>query len=126
MASLDFPCTAHAFFPERLSNHCQGLHHTFSEICTKCCPFVGSIAKSHQANTQLQTKDVKNQYPYPTAWNFVHCLPGCTTTIIYRCIALKLLYRWKNPEIMDTDIHKVGTGWWRVPRFMLQPLYPQC
>jgi hypothetical protein len=27
--------TAHAFFPERLSDHCQGLHHTFSGICTK-------------------------------------------------------------------------------------------
>jgi hypothetical protein len=28
------PCTDHAFFPERLSNHCHGLRHTFSEICT--------------------------------------------------------------------------------------------
>jgi hypothetical protein len=27
--SLDFPCMAHAFFPEHLSNHC-----TFSKICT--------------------------------------------------------------------------------------------
>jgi hypothetical protein len=27
------PCTAHAFFPERLSNHRQGLCHTVSEIC---------------------------------------------------------------------------------------------
>jgi hypothetical protein len=26
---------AHAFFPERLSNHCQGLRLTFSNICTK-------------------------------------------------------------------------------------------
>jgi hypothetical protein len=22
-------CTAHAFFPEHLSNHCQGFRHTF-------------------------------------------------------------------------------------------------
>jgi hypothetical protein len=28
--SLDFPCTAHAFFPQNLSNHCQSVHHTFS------------------------------------------------------------------------------------------------
>jgi hypothetical protein len=28
-------CTAHAFFPERLSNNCQGLRCTSSEICTK-------------------------------------------------------------------------------------------
>jgi hypothetical protein len=34
--SLDFPCTAHAFFSERLSHHCQSLCCTFSEICTKC------------------------------------------------------------------------------------------
>jgi hypothetical protein len=30
--SLDFPCTAHIFLPERLSNDCQGLRLTFSEI----------------------------------------------------------------------------------------------
>jgi hypothetical protein len=29
------PCPAHDFFPECLSNHCLGLRHTFSEICTK-------------------------------------------------------------------------------------------
>jgi hypothetical protein len=33
--SLDFTCTAHAFFPEHLSNHCQDLHLTFPKICTK-------------------------------------------------------------------------------------------
>jgi hypothetical protein len=32
--SLDFLFTTHDFFLERLSNHCQGLYHTFSEICT--------------------------------------------------------------------------------------------
>jgi hypothetical protein len=32
--SLNFPCTAHAFFPEGLCNHCQGLPPTFSQICT--------------------------------------------------------------------------------------------
>jgi hypothetical protein len=32
--SLDFPCTAHASFSERLSNHCHGLRLTFPEICT--------------------------------------------------------------------------------------------
>jgi hypothetical protein len=39
-ASLDMPFrhtwTAHALFLERLSNHCQGVRRTFSEICTKC------------------------------------------------------------------------------------------
>jgi hypothetical protein len=32
---LDVRRTAHAFFPKRLSNHCQGFQPTFSEICTK-------------------------------------------------------------------------------------------
>jgi hypothetical protein len=27
---LKYPCTAHAFFSERLPNHCQVLHRTFS------------------------------------------------------------------------------------------------
>jgi hypothetical protein len=29
--SFDFPCMAHTFFPERLSNHCQGLRRSFSQ-----------------------------------------------------------------------------------------------
>jgi hypothetical protein len=32
--NLNFPCGAHGFFPERLSNHCQGLCCTFSEMYT--------------------------------------------------------------------------------------------
>jgi hypothetical protein len=31
---IEHPCTAHAFFPDRLSDLCQGLRRTFSEICT--------------------------------------------------------------------------------------------
>jgi hypothetical protein len=38
LVSLNFPCMAHPFFPET-----QGLWRF------ACCPFVGSIAKSHQA-----------------------------------------------------------------------------
>jgi hypothetical protein len=36
--SFDFPCTAHAFFPEHLSDNCQGIRRTFSEIYTKMYP----------------------------------------------------------------------------------------
>jgi hypothetical protein len=35
LVSLDFLCTAYAFFSERSSNHSRGLIRTFSEICTK-------------------------------------------------------------------------------------------
>jgi hypothetical protein len=33
--SFKNPCTLYAFFPERLSNQCQGLRRTFSKIWTK-------------------------------------------------------------------------------------------
>jgi hypothetical protein len=35
LLSLDFLCTVHAFFPKCLSNHCQAIRHSFSEIFTK-------------------------------------------------------------------------------------------
>jgi hypothetical protein len=35
LSSLDFPCTAHVFFPEFLSNQCQGLRGAFSDNCAK-------------------------------------------------------------------------------------------
>jgi hypothetical protein len=49
--SLHFPCKAHPFFPERLSNHYEALRRTFPEILNKTwrCSFVGSIAISPQA-----------------------------------------------------------------------------
>jgi hypothetical protein len=47
------PCTAHVFFPDRLSNRCQGLRRTFPRYVQNLkhtrLSFVGSIAKSHQA-----------------------------------------------------------------------------
>jgi hypothetical protein len=47
--SLDFSCMAHTFLTERLSNHCQGLRRTVSEILTIWrCSFVGSIHPSGQ------------------------------------------------------------------------------
>jgi hypothetical protein len=59
LLTLFFTCLAffslrefgvHALFPKRLSNHCQGLRRTFSEICTKFdALFFRSIAKSRQA-----------------------------------------------------------------------------
>jgi hypothetical protein len=53
--SLDFPCTAQAFFPQRLSNHCQGLSSTVSKVVW-CTSFVGSIAESHQARYTMPYK----------------------------------------------------------------------
>jgi hypothetical protein len=49
--SLDFMCMAHAFFLERLSNHCEGLRRTLFQDLYKtwCSSFVEFIAKSHRA-----------------------------------------------------------------------------
>jgi hypothetical protein len=59
--SLDFPCTVHAFFPERLSNRCQGLCHTFSELCTEFDSHSSSNLSRNRIGpgTRLQIKDVK-------------------------------------------------------------------
>jgi hypothetical protein len=62
----DLSCSAHAFFPERLSNHCQGLRHTFSEIC-KTFVAVPLSDPSHI---------------HTAAWNFVRLLPRYASTII--------------------------------------------
>jgi hypothetical protein len=57
-ACVNFPSTAHAFFPLRLSNHFQGLCCTFSRDVHKiwCCFFVGSIAKLHHARYMIPNK----------------------------------------------------------------------
>jgi hypothetical protein len=71
--SLDFLCMAHAFFPERLSNHCQDLHRNLSEICIKFEGFfVTSIAKIHIHDSKQE--DIKNEHVHPAAWNVVPML----------------------------------------------------
>jgi hypothetical protein len=52
-------CTAHAFFPECLSDYCQGVCHIFSKMFTKfdaCCSFVASIMKLHQVRYTTPNK----------------------------------------------------------------------
>jgi hypothetical protein len=55
--SLDFPCTAHVFFPERSSNHYQGLVALFRDLHNiSCCSFVESIAISHRSRCTTANK----------------------------------------------------------------------
>jgi hypothetical protein len=85
------PCTAHAFSPERLTNHCQGFRCTFTEICTTfvAVPLSDPLRKRIRQDTELQ-------YVHPATLNFVHRLRKHANTTIYRCIALlQLLYRWQ-------------------------------
>jgi hypothetical protein len=97
--SLNFPCTTHDFFPACLSNHCQGLHHTFSEICAKCdAHALSDPSQSHiRPDTWLQIKGHKDHHVHPAAWNFVHWLPRYASIIIYHCVELlQPLYRWQH------------------------------
>jgi hypothetical protein len=113
--SLSFPCTAHALFHERLSNHCQRLRHTFSAICKNLDPVnLSEPSLNHiRPDTRFQTKkDVK--FGTFTQLSEILCTDSQDTpvlsstvtsryynwyasTIIYRCIALlQLLYRWQH------------------------------
>jgi hypothetical protein len=49
------------FFPERLSNHCQGLHRTFPEICTTFSAVLLSDPSQNRIrpNTPIQIKGRK-------------------------------------------------------------------
>jgi hypothetical protein len=88
--NLNFLCMAHAFFPEHLSIHYQGLSH-FSRDLHKIwsCSFVVSIAKSHDS----KWKDLKNQ----KFRIFLHRLPRYASIIIYCCIVLlQLLYIFQH------------------------------
>jgi hypothetical protein len=67
--SLDVPRTPHAFFLERLSNHCQGLCRTFSEICTKfdAVPLSNPSRNRIGPDIRLQIKGRKKQQVHPAA-----------------------------------------------------------
>jgi hypothetical protein len=103
--SLNFPCTSQAFFPERLSNHCQCLCRTFSEFSTKsnAVPLSDPSGNRVRPGTRLQIRGRKNQH-IRTTWNFVHWLPRYASTTIYGCIAQLLAVQIATPvpEIIDT------------------------
>jgi hypothetical protein len=93
------PCTAHAFHPERMSNHCQGLHNTFPEICTKCyaVPLSDSSRNRIRSHRLLQIKGCKKSSPPSSCVKFCTLTLKICYTIIYCCIALlQLLYRWQQ------------------------------
>jgi hypothetical protein len=71
--SLDFPCTAYAFFPKRLSNHCQSLRRPFSEICTTfdAVPLSDPSQNRIRPDTLLQIKLRKRHVKvHPAEWNY--------------------------------------------------------
>jgi hypothetical protein len=74
--SLGFPCTAHAFFPERVSNHCQGLRRTFTQICTKldAVPLPDPPWNRIRPHTRLQIKGRKTSARPPS------CVKYCILT----------------------------------------------
>jgi hypothetical protein len=76
--SLDFQCTAHAFYPERLSNHCQGLRLTFYEICIKFDAHSQSdlSRNSIMPDTRLQIKGSKKVARPPRSLKFCTLTPN--------------------------------------------------
>jgi hypothetical protein len=54
--SSDFPCTAHAFFPKHLSDHCQSLHCTFLRFAQNLMLF---LCRIHCEITPGQIHDSK-------------------------------------------------------------------
>jgi hypothetical protein len=95
--SLAFPCTAHAFFIECLSNHCQGLCRTFAEFAQN---LMHTRCRIHCEIAPDQIHDSKqndlNYRHHLAAWNLIHWLTRFAGTIIYSYIALlQLLYRWQ-------------------------------
>jgi hypothetical protein len=71
--SLDFPCRAHAFFPERQLHHCRDLCRNFTEICTKC-DAVPLEDPSRNQVTRLRIKGRKKSAHPPS------CVKLCTLT----------------------------------------------
>jgi hypothetical protein len=74
LEALEFPRTAHDFFPEHLSNQFQGLRRTFSEIFTKidAVPLSDPLRIRIRPDTRLQIKGRKNSAPPPSCVNVVH------------------------------------------------------
>jgi hypothetical protein len=64
-----------------LSNHCQDLHHSLSESCTKfdAVPLSEPSRNRISPDTRLQIKGLNDQHVHPAAWDFIHCLPLSST-----------------------------------------------
>jgi hypothetical protein len=70
------PCTAHASFPERSSNHCWCFRHTFSKICTEVDSHLLSDPSRNRIrpDTRLQIKGHKKSA------RPLSCMKFCTLT----------------------------------------------
>jgi hypothetical protein len=81
------PCTAHVFFPELLSNHCQGLRRTFSEIYTKfvTVPLSDPSRNRIRPDTRLQTIGRKYQYVDITTFLYLEQLLKSVSYNHYKC-----------------------------------------
>jgi hypothetical protein len=104
LGEFGLSCTAHAFFPKRLSNHYQGLNRILSQIFMKfnAVPFLDPSWNHIRSDIRLQVKVRKNQHIHSAAWNVVHWLSRCASTTMYHCIALtRPLYRWLATLVLE-------------------------
>jgi hypothetical protein len=91
--SHSHPCTAHAFFPEHLSTHCQGFCRIFCQVFQKIWRTlaVGSIVKSRHAKYTTQNKRAEK------ISTSTQLRERYASSIINSCIVLlHLFYRWQH------------------------------
>jgi hypothetical protein len=109
--NLDFPCTAHAFFPERFFDRCHDFPGTVSEICTTfdAVPLSDSRRNLIRPDTLLQIKGRKKIRTSSWMCEMLHIdtqhklvlLPlNCATTSAVQMAA-------PIPKIMDTPSYTI-------------------
>jgi hypothetical protein len=113
---LEFPCTARAVFPERLSNHCQGLRRTSSDICTQsdAVPLSDPSQNHIKPDTRLQIKGRKHQLVRTAAWNFGILTPRICLychLLLHRATTTAVQMAAQAWEIMDTHSYNC---WWNL------------
>jgi hypothetical protein len=77
--SFKHPCTVHAVFPKHLSDHCQGLHHTFPNLhniwFTLTVPLSDPLQHHIRPNTRLQIKGQNKSACPPRCVTFCTLIP---------------------------------------------------
>jgi hypothetical protein len=106
----DFGLSLHGLW---LSNHCQGLHRTFSVACTEVDAVVGSITKSHQA--RYRTPNIRTQ-KISTFSQLREIMYTCYKDILvlssnfHRATTIAVQMAALDPEIMDIPFYMLHSN----------------
>jgi hypothetical protein len=98
--SLDFPCKAHAFLRERLSNHCGVLRRIFFEIWTNfnAVPLWDPLRNLIRPDTRLQIKGNKKSECPHSCMKFCKLAPSTIINTVasryYNCCTSPGIYEY--------------------------------